>query len=183
MMSGDGIGQSLTSADIAALTIMLLSAVWGFSRGFASEVLGLSAWVGALVGAFQLYGLAIPYVQAHLTDHWLAVGVSFAVSFVGLLIVLSMVAGRLGGAIKGSVSGGVDRVLGIGFGFLRGYVILVVLFLGVHVFFAGWLDGLSRGSRIGPYVQAGATWLDALIPSSYRPALALPSLTGHSPVF
>ena len=36
--------------DAAMLAVVLLSALAGFLRGFARELLGLAAWVGAIVG-------------------------------------------------------------------------------------------------------------------------------------
>lgn len=151
----------VTSADAVALTILALSAIWGLVRGFVTEALSLGAWIGAIVCAFWFYPLTLPYITPHLPDHPVAVGVGFAVVFVLALILLSMIANAVGQGLRVVLAGGPDRLLGAVFGIARGYMVLVVLFIALHLVSHGWLDGLMSGSQLGPYIARGAAWLQA----------------------
>lgn len=65
----------------------------------------------------------------YLHESWLAESVSAAVLFIVILLLLTTVAGRVGAAVRGTLFGGVDRILGALFGILRGYVMLIALYL------------------------------------------------------
>ena len=118
----------MTGFDYIVLLIVGIAAVGGFLRGFMQEVLSLAAWV---LAAFAIRFLHTPlttalqeYIGSHITTSLL--------SFTLLLLIpyaaLKVIANNVGTASRGSVLGPVDRVLGFGFGALKGMVIVVIAF-------------------------------------------------------
>lgn len=118
----------MTGFDIIVLIIIGVAAVGGFLRGFVQEVLSLASWILAL--------LAIHYLHTDLTT-WLFryVGTpsgAAVLAFAFLLLIpyaaMKLIAGRLGEASRNSILGPVDRVLGFGFGAVKGGIIVVMAF-------------------------------------------------------
>lgn len=119
----------MTALDIIALVLLGGGAVLGAMRGFVHEALSLFAWIGAV--------LAVKFLHAPVTDTLASpVGTSSgaAALAVVLLFGVTFIAGRLiakmlGARTRQSVLGPVDRVLGLGFGFVKGLILASLLFL------------------------------------------------------
>ncbi|MFO1260105.1 MAG: CvpA family protein [Sphingomonadaceae bacterium] len=131
----------MTALDMALLLLMGGMAVTGFMRGFVQEVLSLVAW-GVAVIAVRLFLAPV----TDLAGLWIGAGAAASLlSFVGLFALTfvagKFVAGRVGDGVRSSLIGPVDRVLGAGFGALKGLVVATLAFLafslGYHFFFGG----------------------------------------------
>lgn len=118
----------MTGFDIIVLIVIGIAAIGGFMRGFVQEILSLAAWVLAI---FAIRGL-----HTDLTT-WLFkyVGTpsgSSVLAFVLLLLIpyagMKLIAGRMGESSRNSLLGPVDRVLGFGFGVMKGGIIVVMAF-------------------------------------------------------
>lgn len=114
--------------DWMVVAIILLSVVLGFMRGMVREVLSLLNWVLAFWVANN-YGPSLvlhaqwaeglnPSIQALL---------GCALAFFGTMIVGGVIIALLGRIIQAANLGFFDRLLGIGFGALRGGLIVFVL--------------------------------------------------------
>jgi membrane protein required for colicin V production len=118
----------MTALDIVALLIVAVAAVGGFMRGFVQEVLSLAAWILAI--------FAIRYLHTDLTEflsHYIGTSTSVALLAFALLLLIpyaamKLIAGRLGQATRNSIIGPFDRVLGFGFGAVKGLIMVVVAF-------------------------------------------------------
>lgn len=118
----------MTGFDIAVLLLVGAGAIFGFIRGFVQEILALAAWVVAII--------AIRYQHAHLTtflEPQVGSGSGAAVLAFALLLIVpyacvKLIANRLGAASRSSVLGPIDRVLGFGFGAVKGIIIVVMAF-------------------------------------------------------
>lgn len=119
---------SLTALDIIVLLLVGGGLVFGFLRGFIFEVLSLFAWVAAIV-ALRLFHT--PATEALRTVIGTGAAVlAFALVFGIVFILGRLLARRIGGATKRSVVGPVDRLLGGGFGALKGLIGATLLYLG-----------------------------------------------------
>jgi membrane protein required for colicin V production len=120
----------MTWVDIVVLSVLAISGLLAFLRGFVREVLGIGAWVGAVVVAIWGYPLAYPQF-----DRWLSgspelvTPVTYAALGLVTLIVLLFVSHQIGNLVRGSVLGGLDRTLGLAFGLVRGAAIVVVAYI------------------------------------------------------
>jgi len=113
--------------DIALLSILALSVVVGLWRGFVFEVLSLLGWVAAYFAA-QWFGPEVaPHLPVGTPGSALNLGAAFAATFIAALIVWSLAARLIRLLIKATPLSLPDRVLGAGFGALRGLVLLLAL--------------------------------------------------------
>ena len=119
----------MTALDMAMLLLMGWMAVTGFMRGFVQEVLSLLAWVVAVI-AVRLFLAPVTDMVGALMGAGAAASM---LAFVGLFAVTffagKMLAHAMGDRVCTSVIGSVDRVLGAGFGLLKGLVVATVAFL------------------------------------------------------
>lgn len=118
----------MTGFDFLVLGIVAVAAIGGFMRGFVQEILSLGAWI--------LAAFAIRYLHTPLTGalaSYLGGGISTAVLAFALLLLIpyaamKVIANNVGTASRNSVLGPIDRVLGFGFGALKGLLIVVIAF-------------------------------------------------------
>lgn len=118
----------MSGFDFIVLLLLGAGAVFGFLRGFVQEVLSLAAWVVTLVVINFLHAPA----TAVLTDYFDSPISASIVAFLLLVIIpyfaVKLLARKMGTASRASVLGPIDRVLGFGFGALKGLIIAVVAF-------------------------------------------------------
>ena len=135
----------LTALDILVLLLVGGGLVFGFLRGFIFEVLSLFAWVAAII-ALKMFHTPVTarLVEPVGTGSGAAV-LAFVLIFGVVFVVGKMLARRIGGATRNSVVGPVDRVLGGGFGALKGLIGATLLFLAANLAYDFFYT--SRGER------------------------------------
>ncbi len=118
----------MTAFDIIVLILVLIAAIGGFMRGLVQEVLSLAAWI---LAAFAIHYLHDPLTDA-LRDFYDAEPATPLLAFVLLLLIpyaaMKVIAANAGEASRGSVLGPIDRVLGFGFGAIKGTLVVVFMF-------------------------------------------------------
>ena len=180
----------LTWLDITLLAILGLSAVVGLWRGFIGEVMSLAVWVAAFWLAFA-FGPAVAamfeaYVDAP-TARWLLGYVSV---FLLALVVGGLLTWLIGKLVKSTGLSGTDRILGLGFGLVRGVAVACVLVL-VAGFTPLPQETAWRDSRVVPGFARGAEWMRGWLPEALaehisfdpvRAMLLLPVIPGDNTV-
>ncbi len=153
-------------------------------RGFARELFSLAAWIGALFASTRIAPLILPWLLLHIHDGLAASALAYIISFIVLLLVFSTIAQRFATGLRSVLIGGTDRLLGCGFGVIRGALVLVVLYMALLAV-GGEITAhaLVAGSRSGPYILAGVHMLQGLTPYFEQLHLALPPATGHDAAF
>ena len=117
---------SLTALDIIVLILVGGGMVRGLMRGFVGEILSLLAWVAAVVALKVLHTPATVALAGVGTG---AAVLAFALIFGIVFVGGKLVARQIGNATKRSVVGPFDRVLGGGFGVLKGLIGATLLYL------------------------------------------------------
>lgn len=136
-------------------------AVTGFMRGFVEEALSLLAWVAA-VAAIRLFLAPV----TDLAGIWLGTSAAPLAAFAGLFVVTfwggKMLAKWIGNHTRNSLLGPVDRVLGGGFGALKGLVIATLVFLAFTLAYGFFMGGKAERpqwltqARSYPLLQASS---------------------------
>lgn len=165
----------MTGFDIAVLLLVGMGAITGFMRGFVQEILALAAWV---ISLFAIHYLHTPL--ADLLAPFIGTSSGSAVlAFAALLLVpyaiVKLLANSFGEASRNSVLGPIDRLLGFGFGTMKGAVIVVVAF---SVFILGYDVAWGVGgrpqwitqSRSYPLINASSEGLVTMIGERRREA-------------
>ncbi len=118
----------MTGFDIIVLIIVAVAAIGGFMRGLVQEVLSLAAWI---LAAFAIFYLHKPLTEA-LRSYLDTEPATSLLAFVLLLLIpyaaMKLIAGNVGESSRNSVMGPIDRVLGFGFGAVKGTLIAIFAF-------------------------------------------------------
>jgi len=118
----------MTAFDFVVLLILGVAAGGGFLRGFVQEVLSLLAWALAVFAIRYLH----PDLTAALFAYFGSPTSAAILAFALLLLIpytgMKLIANVAGRQSRKSVLGPVDRVLGFGFGAVKGMVIAVMAF-------------------------------------------------------
>ncbi|MDX2257540.1 MAG: CvpA family protein [Hyphomicrobiaceae bacterium] len=168
----------LTYLDLAVIAISAISGLLALYRGLTRELLAILSWIVAGLAALyfvlnhrafaeevaqQMGGVQVVIAQA-------AVG---AVIFLVVLIFVHLITARISDTILDSNVGMIDRVLGLGFGLVRGFVIVVIPFMLALAFFPDerqhpdWV----RNAQSKPYLTSTGEALRGLLIAYVVPLL------------
>mgnify|MGYP002780685637 CR=1 FL=1 len=118
----------MTMFDILVLVIVGVAAVGGFMRGFVQEVLSLAAWVLAVLAIRALHTDLYQFILERAGDETTSGLLAFALLLLVPYAGMKLIAGRMGQASRSSMLGPIDRVLGFGFGAIKGTIIAILAF-------------------------------------------------------
>ncbi|WLD56941.1 CvpA family protein [Salinispirillum sp. LH 10-3-1] len=156
--------------DWIIVVIVVVSALVSLKRGFVKELLSLLSWAAALIVASlfseRLAGLMTGMIA---TDSW-RLAAAFAILFIVTLIVGAMINHLVGELVRMTGLSGLDRTLGIVFGLLRGFLIVVAL-LAVAKLFA--LDTLWHTSLFVPWIDPLISWTGQYVQSASEKVIEL----------
>jgi membrane protein required for colicin V production len=125
--------MDLTALDIIVIMLVGAGLVFGFLRGFVAEILSLFAWILAIVALFYFHTPVATLLAGPIgAGAWLA---AFVLVFGIVFLVGKFASRRLGGRVRNSVVGPIDRVLGAGFGALKGLIAATLLYLAFNFAF------------------------------------------------
>lgn len=114
--------------DIIIAIIVGVAAIGGFTRGLVQEVFSLVSWVMAAFAVHLLH----PRLTEGLTLLYPIEPAVSLLSFALLLLIpyaaMKLIIGNISGPSDGAVLGPIDRVLGFGFGAVKGALIAVFAF-------------------------------------------------------
>ena len=164
--------------DLVVITVLLVSALHAFLRGFVREVLGILAWGGAVYFAMQTGGLVRDRFRGWIGNPDFADPAAYAAMFLLALIFLSVITSMLGNLVRSTGLGGVDRTIGVAYGVVRGAALVVAAYLagGFVVAPERWPEAVQQ-ARLLPQVHAAAVYVAAQVPPAYRPSV--PELPGQ----
>jgi membrane protein required for colicin V production len=166
----------MTWVDGVALAVLVASGVMAFWRGFVREVLGIAAWIGAVIAAFAVRPVAKPFFEGFVEPAWLADGLAVGSVFLAMLVLLTLLVNAIANRVEDSALGGVDRSLGAVFGLARGAFLVVLAYIIGGLFLPAterWPEAVLQARGL-PSVVAGAQTVAALLPAEYRPRIATP---------
>lgn len=136
--------------DYALLALLAGSAVLGFLRGFVRELLALVVWVAACGFAGYGYATVAPYLS-FVPQPVIRQGVARVVLLVGTLALGGIVTALLSRVLASLGLSATDRLLGFGFGVLRGMLIVCALLFFWDYFLAGSQHPVWQQSQLVPH--------------------------------
>lgn len=177
----------MTVFDFLVLLIVGVTAAGGFMRGFVQEMLSLAAWVVAVLALRFLHTDLTAAIHAFTGGPISAALLAFALLLLIPYLAMRAIAARAGKSARGSALGPIDRVLGFGFGAVKGVIVVVMAFsLLVLGYDAVW--GPSgrplwiSTARTYPFVNASSEAMVQLIEQrrAYAHSEAEQSVEGHN---
>ncbi|MDE1917573.1 MAG: CvpA family protein [Sphingomonadales bacterium] len=151
----------MTGFDVTVFVVVGAAASLGFLRGFVQEVISLSAFMVAMAAVHLLQaplGLAL---KPHIGSQSGADVAAFLFLLIVPYVLIRLIARWLGGATRNSLLGPVDRVLGFGFGAVKGTLIAVAAFSLIVLFYdtvwgVGGRPAWITTSRTYPFINASS---------------------------
>jgi len=119
----------MSALDIFVILLLGGGAAIGFVRGFVHEVLSLFAWVVAIAMLKLFHGQLWEGLTPSVGTSSGAAVLAFALLFVPSFFFVKLLARSIGGKTRRSMLGPVDRILGGGFGMLKGLMGATLFFL------------------------------------------------------
>jgi membrane protein required for colicin V production len=119
----------MDALDIFVILLLGGSAMVGFVRGFAHEVLALLAWIAGIAALKLLHDPLQARLVGSIGTEAGASATAFALLFLPTYVGVKLFARAVGVRARRSLLGPVDRVLGGGFGILKGLIGATLFFL------------------------------------------------------
>lgn len=120
--------RGMTGLDYIVLLIVGVAAVGGFLRGLVQEMLSLAAWFVAIFAIRFFHTPATELLAGYIGEGTSTTILAFLLLLLIPYFVMRLIASRAGAVSRKSVIGPVDRVLGFGFGVVKGFIIAVLGF-------------------------------------------------------
>ncbi len=157
--------MNLNWLDYVLIALLGYSILRSFLRGFTREIIGLIAAVAALVLGMWFYGTAASFVRPWITSERGANFAGFLLVFFAVLLVGALIGSVVRRFVKAVGLSFFDRLLGAGFGLIRGSLIAVAL-LTAFMAFGPRADAKTAPnavvhSQIAPYIlKASSVFVD-----------------------
>ena len=116
----------MTVVDVVIIFIIVLSALFGLMRGFMKESISLAKWVIATWIAATFAPKLAPMLPAAIESEAVRQAISFATLFIIVFLLGTLVTHLVTRILIKTGLTSIDRVLGIGFGLLRGVLIILI---------------------------------------------------------
>ena len=160
----------LTYLDVALIVIASISGLLAMHRGFSREILSIFSWLAAAGAVFYFVffqkAVANDVAQTIGTKPQLAQIALGGMIFLIVLVVVHLITARISDAILDGPIGMIDRILGLIFGIMRGFLLLVI----PYMFWYGFLypqnvekDIWVKNSYAKPYIEATGSALNSFI--------------------
>ena len=122
--------MGLTALDILVVILVGAGLVFGFLRGFVAEILSLFAWFLAIFALSWFHTPVAELLRGPVgSGAWL---LAFVLVFGTVFVLGKLASRRLGGRVRKSVVGPIDRLLGGGFGALKGLIGATLVYLALN---------------------------------------------------
>ena len=125
--------DAISFFDTILLLLLFLSSFFAMLRGFTRETLSILSWFVAAIVSFLAYtnDQSRSFASGILQPDWLAHSLLVGIVFVVALIISAFISSKVSKLVLKSNIGILDRIFGICFGFIRGYLIIMLLFIGL----------------------------------------------------
>lgn len=122
-------GAGFTSLDIMVLVSLAVAGGFGAMRGFVVEVFSLAAWIAGVVAVKLFHGTAAAMLVKPVGTEGGASILATTLVFGLTFLVIRLIGNKLGQSARDSFLGPFDRVLGLGFGMVKGLLAATLAFL------------------------------------------------------
>ena len=119
----------MSALDIFVVLLLVGGAAIGFVRGFVYEVLSLLAWIAAIAMIKLFHEQLSGGLEGPVGTPEGSSVLAFALLFVPTFILVKLIARSVGGRTRRSILGPIDRLLGGGFGVVKGLLAATLFFL------------------------------------------------------
>lgn len=127
--------------DVFIILVLAYSTVRGLFRGLVKEVSSIIGVLGGFYAAYSYYPMVAKLLSGLVAEQSYLNILSFLIIFCGILIIISILGVVIKYLLNVAFLGWIDRVCGVGFGLIKGVLIVTVLFIILTTF-------LSKGAQL-----------------------------------
>ena len=174
---------TLTLVDYGIFLVLMLSAILSILRGMTRELLGLAGWVASILVA----NFTAPMIETPIADflqvRGLGAALAWALPFAASVVIWFILASLLAPSLKRVGFGSLDRWLGVLFGFIRGFGLVLIVFVAAVLAAEGEdnLPDIVKDSHSSPALSRSAYYFSGFVPKDYRKKL-IDNLTYRAPL-
>lgn len=154
---------SFNGVDYAIIVIIALSVLTGLVRGFVRELIALCVWLGAIWVGFTYSSDVSPYIRGYIQDPTLRTVISFVLLLLATLLIGGLVSTALSFVLSRSPLRGTDRLLGMGFGFVRG-TFIIALMIGILNMTSLGKDRIFKRGELYQHFKPLSDWMFSFTP-------------------
>lgn len=118
--------NALIWIDWVIIALIAVSTLISLKRGFVKEALSLVTWVAAFILARTFHPQMQSLLESTVETPMVRLIAAFAILFFGTLIIGAIINNMISHLVRATGLTATDRVLGMGFGLLRGVVVVIV---------------------------------------------------------
>jgi membrane protein required for colicin V production len=161
--------ESVSIIDLVYLIITTLSLIKCYRKGFVLSLIAASKWLLAYIITLILFPKIKPYFKDIIdSEYVLDITLGIAI-FVLVIFIILMINKGIGKAVKYSGLGGLDSTFGFFFGFIRGYIMCVLIFSAIDIVYNynKWPINTDK-SYTFPYIEKGSNYLIKEFPNEKK---------------
>ena len=154
--------------DIIVIIFIIISCIIATYRGFVKELFSMICWIGAIIVSFHVYPDLKIEVELYFKNKVIIDTISFLIPFLITLFLSNILAKWL--SPKFSMPGILffDKIGGLFFGALRGFLLIILLYLG-YIYLLGKeinspLPNILLESSTYPYIEKSVSVIRDLFP-------------------
>lgn len=158
--------------DIMVIIFIIISCIMASYRGFVKELFSMICWIGAVVTAFLVYPNLKIEVELYFKNKVIIDTISFFIPFLITLFVSNVISKWL--SPKFSMPGLLifDKIGGLFFGALRGFLLITLLYLG-YIYLLGKeinspLPNILLESKTYPYMEKSVSIIRDLFSEEFN---------------
>ncbi len=137
--------------DVFIILVLGYSVVRGLFRGLVKEVSSIIGVLGGFYAAYSYYPMVAKLLSGLIAEQSYLNILSFLIIFCGILIIISILGIVIKYLLNVAFLGWIDRVCGVGFGLIKGVLIVTVLFIILTTFLSKGAP-LIKKSILAPHV-------------------------------
>ena len=171
---------TLTIVDYTVVFVLFMSAVFSTLRGMTREFLGLLGWVVSVVVANYTKPLLEDPIADLIKADGLSAALAWGLPFAATVIIWFLLASLLSPGLTRAGLGSLDRWLGVIFGVARGYLLVLLAFIGTVLVLEGEnkLPATIQNAQSTPFFSESAKYFANFMPDDYSDKLSS-SLIDH----
>ena len=154
--------------DVIVLLTIFISGIFAFYRGLVRELLGLTAWILAALGA--LYGLYYvrPLFRKMISNPTVADIIGASCIALVILVICTLFNAYITGKLRQSALSGLDRLLGLFFGVLRGALLITIVYFSASLLMPEQdINKYEEENFTIPYIQKSTNMMEKLLPPTF----------------
>ena len=158
------------TVDLVISLVIVVSVIFAFYRGLLRELLGITSWILAGLGALWSYDPLLKFFtnRVEKVQTW-TIASTVAIALL-ILIIMTLINSHITGKLRKSALSGLDRILGMFFGVLRACLLIVLawMFMRQMMFPPQKVQEMKKENISISYMNQGADWLEKLLPESVQ---------------